>query len=95
MASSMVPPAFAPLRLRNYSGCDAKTKPWINEALQARNLLSREFAVAEGVSRYSEQEEMPYLNLADGGITDNFGVRGSMMSPIAQRPPSMADKSMP
>ncbi|MDZ7768325.1 MAG: hypothetical protein U5K38_04295 [Woeseiaceae bacterium] len=26
---------------------------------------------------------MPYLNLADGGITDNIGVRGSMMSPIA------------
>lgn len=85
MASSMVPPAFAPLRLRNYSGCDAKTKPWINEALQARNLLSREFAVAQGVSRYFEQEEMPYLNLADGGITDNIGVRGSMMSPIAHR----------
>lgn len=85
MASSIVPPAFAPLRLRNYSGCDAKTKPWINEALQARNLLSREFAVAQGVSRYFEQEEMPYLNLADGGITDNIGVRGSMMSPIAHR----------
>jgi len=85
MASSMVPPAFAPLRLRNYSGCDAKTKPWINEALQARNLLSREFAVAHGVSRYSEPEDMPYLNLADGGITDNIGVRGSMMSPIAHR----------
>ena len=85
MASSMVPPAFAPLRLRNYSGCDDKTKPWINEALQARNLLSREFAVAQGVSRYVEQEEMPYLNLADGGITDNIGVRGSMMSPIAHR----------
>ena len=85
MASSMVPPAFAPLRLRNYSGCDAKTKPWINEALQARNLLSREFAVAQGVSRYFEQEEMPYLNLADGGITDNIGVRGSMMSPVAHR----------
>lgn len=85
MASSMVPPAFAPLLLRNYSGCAAKTKPWINEALQARNLLSREFAVAQGVSRYFEQEEMPYLNLADGGITDNIGVRGSMMSPIAHR----------
>ncbi|MBE0487276.1 patatin-like phospholipase family protein, partial [Marinobacter sp.] len=85
MASSMVPPAFAPLRLRNYSGCDAKTKPWINEALQARNLLSREFAVAQGVSRYFEQEAMPYLNLADGGVTDNIGVRGSMMSPVAHR----------
>lgn len=85
MASSMVPPAFAPLRLRNYSGCDAKSKPWIKKALKDRNLLSREFAVAQGVSRYSEQEEMPYLNLADGGITDNIGVRGSMMSPIAHR----------
>ncbi|WP_420390066.1 patatin-like phospholipase family protein [Marinobacter sp.] len=85
MASSMVPPAFTPLRLRNYSGCHAKSKPWINEALQDRNLLSRKFAVAQGLSRYSKHEDMPYLNLADGGITDNIGVRGSMMSPTAHR----------
>ena len=83
MASSTVPPAFAPVRLRNYSGCQSDKKPWISQALQARNLLSREFAVAQGVSRYLDHEDMPYLNLADGGITDNIGVRGSMMSPIA------------
>lgn len=81
MASSMVPPAFAPLRLRNYSECQAKTKPWIGQALQARNLLSREFAVAQGLSRYRKQEDMPYLNLADGGIIDNTGMRGSMSTP--------------
>jgi NTE family protein len=85
MASSMVPPAFAPLRLRNYSGCHEKTKPWINQALQDRELLSREFAVAQGLSRYFDHEQMPFLNLADGGITDNIGVRGSMMSPVAHR----------
>jgi hypothetical protein len=83
MASSMVPPAFAPLRLRNYPECHDKTKPWINQALQDRELLSRKFAVAEGLSRYLDHEAMPFLNLADGGITDNIGVRGSMMSPVA------------
>lgn len=85
MASSTVPPAFAAVRLRNHPGCEARHKPWISQALETRDLLSREFAVAQGLSRYLEQEKMPYLNLADGGITDNIGVRGSMMSPIAHR----------
>ncbi|WP_227498938.1 patatin-like phospholipase family protein [Marinobacter sp. ELB17] len=85
MASSTVPPAFAPVRLRNYPGCDTSNKSWVNEALNERNLLSRKFAVAQGLSRYLEPGHMPYLNLADGGITDNIGVRGSMMSPIAHR----------
>ncbi len=85
MASSTVPPAFAPLRLRNYPGCNTRNKSWVDEALNERNLLSREFAVAQGLSRYLEPGHMPYLNLADGGITDNIGVRGSMMSPVAHR----------
>jgi NTE family protein len=85
MASSTVPPAFAAVRLRNYPGCDPTSKTWVTEALNDRNLRSRKFAVAQGLSRYFEQETMPYLNLADGGITDNIGVRGSMMSPIAHR----------
>tara|TARA_R110002096_G_scaffold112641_1_gene245241 strand:+ start:26222 stop:27655 length:1434 start_codon:yes stop_codon:yes gene_type:complete len=85
MASSTVPPAFAPVRLRNYSGCDPSNKPWVTEALNERNLLARKFAVAQGLSRYLEPGRMPYLNLADGGITDNIGVRGSMMSPVAHR----------
>ncbi len=85
MASSTVPPAFAPVRLRNYPGCDTSNKSWVNEALNERNLLSRKFAVAQGLSRYLGPGHMPYLNLADGGITDNIGVRGSMMSPIAHR----------
>lgn len=85
MASSTVPPAFAAVRLRNYPGCDPTSKNWVTEALNDRNLRSRKFAVAQGLSRYFEQETMPYLNLADGGITDNIGVRGSMMSPVAHR----------
>lgn len=85
MASSTVPPAFAPVRVRNFTGCDTSNKSWVNEALNERNLLERNFAVAQGVSRYLEPQYIPYLNLADGGITDNIGVRGSMMSPIAHR----------
>lgn len=85
MASSTVPPAFAPVRLHNYPGCNNRNKSWVAEALAERNLLSRKFAVAQGLSRYLEPKQMPYLNLADGGITDNIGVRGSMMSPIAHR----------
>lgn len=85
MASSTVPPAFAPIRLRNFSGCQARNKPWIEDALETRDLRSRRFAVAQALSRYLEPDNMPVLNLADGGITDNIGVRGSMMSPVAHR----------
>jgi NTE family protein len=83
MASSSVPPAFAAIRLRNYSGCQARNKPWVEDALETRDLRSRRFAVAQALSPYLEPENMPFLNLADGGITDNIGVRGSMMSPVA------------
>jgi len=85
MASSTVPPAFAAVRLKNHPGCSSKNKLWINEALETRDLLSRKFGVAQGLARYLEPGNMPYLNLADGGITDNIGVRGSMMSPVAHR----------
>ncbi|WP_339782853.1 patatin-like phospholipase family protein [uncultured Marinobacter sp.] len=85
MASSTVPPAFASMRLRNYPGCETRSKFWVTEALNNRNLLSRKFAVAQGLSRYLDPAQMPYLSLADGGITDNIGVRGSMMSPVAHR----------
>ncbi len=33
--------------------------------------------------RYSHPDRMPNIWLVDGGVTDNLGVRGSMMSPVA------------
>lgn len=84
MASSAVPGPFAPMALRNYPDCPQRHKKWVSDALSHDSLLSRRYAVALALSRYDDPERMPIVRLVDGGVTDNLGVRGSMMSPVAQ-----------
>ncbi len=83
MASSAVPGVFAPLALRNYPDCPQRHPRWTAEALAHDDLLERRYAVALGLARYEDPTRMPVLRLVDGGVTDNLGVRGSMMSPVA------------
>ncbi len=84
MASSSVPGPFATIALRNYEGCSERNQPWVADALQNDNYLARRHRVAAALERYSHPDKMPILRLVDGGVTDNLGLRGSMMSPIAQ-----------
>lgn len=84
MASSAVPGPFAPMALRNFPDCPQRHKAWVEDALAHDSLLSRRYAVALALSRYGDPRDMPVLRLVDGGVTDNLGVRGSMMSPVAQ-----------
>jgi NTE family protein len=84
MASAAVPGPFAPIALRNYSDCPQRHRPWVVQSLAHDDLLSRRYAVALALSRYDDPKTMPILRLVDGGVTDNLGVRGSMMSPVAQ-----------
>ncbi len=84
MASSAVPGPFASVALRNYDDCRERNQPWVAEALEQDDLLARRRAVALALERYFHPEQMPILRLVDGGVTDNLGVRGSMMSPVAQ-----------
>ncbi len=84
MASAAVPGPFAVIALRNYSDCPQRHQPWVVQSLAHDDLLSRRYAVALALSRYDDPQQMPVLRLVDGGVTDNLGVRGSMMSPVAQ-----------
>lgn len=84
MASSSVPGIFAPIALRNFSDCPQRSQPWVNEALNQDSHLPRSYAIARALDRYSQPERMPVVRLVDGGVTDNLGVRGSMMSPVTQ-----------
>ncbi|MDE2085607.1 MAG: patatin-like phospholipase family protein [Xanthomonadaceae bacterium] len=84
MASAAVPGLFAPIALRNYPDCPQRHQPWVARSLAHDDLLSRRYAVALALSRYDDPKRLPVLRLVDGGITDNLGVRGSMMSPVAQ-----------
>ena len=83
MASSSVPGYFAPIALRNYDGdCGARRNSWVAQALEKPDIYSRNYQVARALDRYSHPSTMPIVRLVDGGITDNLGVRGSMMSPV-------------
>ena len=82
-ASSAVPVAFATIALRNYESCPQRNVPWVDDALARDSPLERRYAVARALERYRHPERMPVVHLVDGGVTDNLGVRGSMMSPVA------------
>lgn len=81
-ASSAVPVAFATIALRNYPDCPQRHIAWVDEALGGSPLDHR-YAVARALERYRHPDRMPVVHLVDGGVTDNLGVRGSMMSPVA------------
>ena len=87
MASSSVPGLFAPITLDNSQiECPQKTKmwnSWIKDSLNTGNIYDRRFQVARALSRYYQPLNMPKIRLVDGGVTDNLGVRGSIMNPVA------------
>jgi len=87
MASSAVPVVFGAITLKNPQvECPQKTKQWNNwvkKSLNHDNVYDRRFQVARGLSRYYQPLNMPKIRLVDGGVTDNLGVRGSILSPIA------------
>jgi NTE family protein len=84
MASSAVPGPFASIALRNYGDCPQRHRPGVTEALRHDDFLDRRRSVALALDRYFHPDRMPIVRLMDGGVTDNLGVRGSMMSPVAQ-----------
>lgn len=83
IASSAVPGYFAPIAVQNYDiHCPERGNSWVKRALKDANIFSRNYQVARALDRYLEPSNMPVVRLLDGGVTDNLGVRGSMMSPI-------------
>jgi len=83
MASSVMPGIFGAVALRNFDDCARKEAPWVQETLDDDDVLERRYAVARARVRYQDTRRLPVVRLVDGGVTDNLGVRGSMMSPVA------------
>jgi NTE family protein len=83
MASSSVPVVFGPIALRNFDDCAQRRKTWVDQALDSGKLLDRRYAVARALKRYDDSGRMPIVRLVDGGVTDNLGVRASVLSPVA------------
>ena len=83
MASSALPGPFSSIALRNHEDCAERHRPWVDDALAHDDFLDRRRVVALALDRYKHPDRMSVLRLVDGGVTDNLGVRGSMMSPVA------------
>ena len=83
MASSAMPIVFAPITVRNHArNCSARSKTWVTDALLRQNRETSTYQVARQLEQYLSPDDMPLVRLVDGGVTDNLGIRGSIMSPI-------------
>ena len=89
-ASAAVPVAFVPIVLESFSGaCAAPLPPWVDRVLADRNAGAQVRAFAQALTRYRDPEQIKYLKLADGGITDNFGLSGLVIARAAAEKPYM------
>lgn len=87
MASSAVPVLFGPITLANHAGdCPREERlrnSWVKQSLLSDSILDRRYQVARSLERYFDSERLPLIRLVDGGVTDNLGIRGSIVSPVA------------
>lgn len=84
MASSAAPVVFGPIPLRNFdTHCAQRTNSWVQSRLASNTLSRRDTQVAQSLAKYFTPKDLPVIRLVDGGVTDNLGLRGSIMSPVA------------
>jgi len=89
-ASAAVPVAFVPIVLESFpAACATPLPPWVDRVLANRNAGAQVRAFAEALVRYRDPEQIKYLKLADGGITDNFGLSGLVIARAAAEKPYM------
>ena len=80
-ASAAVPVAFVPIVLASYSdSCSAPLPPWVDRVLKSHTAGAQVKAFARALKRYRDPEQVRFVKLADGGITDNFGLSGIVIA---------------
>jgi NTE family protein len=96
-ASAAVPVAFVPIVLASFpDGCDVPLPPWVERTIANRNAGAQVRAFATALKRYRDPGQLRFVKLADGGITDNFGLSGIVIAreaagqPYAPLPRSQA-----
>jgi NTE family protein len=96
-ASAAVPVAFVPIVLASFSdACSVPLPPWVDRVLANPNSGAQVTAFAKALKRYRDPEQIRFVKLADGGITDNFGLSGLVITresagqPYAPLPPDKA-----
>lgn len=80
-ASAAVPVAFVPIVLASFSdACSVPLPPWVDRVIADRNAGAQVRAFAHALKRYRDPEQIRFVKLADGGITDNFGLSGVVIA---------------
>jgi NTE family protein len=87
-ASAALPIAFAPVVLATHPDtCTYQTPPWMERTLESATPPLGLRAMADALKRYRDPNIMRYVKLLDGGITDNFGLQGLLLSRAAATSP--------
>lgn len=97
-ASAAVPLAFVPITLEAFSqSCSSPLPAWAARAVTDEAAGAQLRAVSQSLASYRDPARTRYLKLADGGITDNFGLSGLVIARAAASMPHMplsADKAV-
>ncbi len=87
-ASAAVPVVFSPIMLEAAkSRCDYTRPAWLTRALQDPESSVRLQAYARALDAYQRGDELKYVRLLDGGLTDNLGITGFVLERAAARTP--------
>jgi NTE family protein len=60
--------------------CSKPLPPWVDHVLKDHNAGAQVRAFARALKRYRDPEQVRFVKLADGGITDNFGLSGLVIA---------------
>ncbi|WP_245410386.1 patatin-like phospholipase family protein [Dichotomicrobium thermohalophilum] len=87
-ASAAVPLVFAPVVLKNYAPeCPYETPDWVPRMAGDPEAPAVLRANAEAIQRYRRNEQVQFVKLLDGGLTDNLGLSGLVLAKLAAKTP--------
>lgn len=87
-ASAAVPLVFAPVVLKNYApDCAYQTPAWVTRSAGNPEAPAVLRAHAEAIGRYRKNQDVRFVKLLDGGLTDNLGLSGLVLARLAAETP--------
>jgi NTE family protein len=80
-ASAAMPVVFVPIVLATFPDqCTVPLPPWVDRVIAKRSTGAQARAFAAALKRYRDPGQIRFVKLADGGITDNFGLSGIVVA---------------
>lgn len=87
-ASAAAPVIFTPIVLEaRRNRCDYQQPAWLTRALKKESGSIRLESYAHALQSYHQREDINYVKLLDGGLTDNLGITGFALERAASTTP--------